>query len=846
MATNLAAPRPFQAMFWKEFRQVGPALSAIFICLLVAQLFAIGAAVLHPNLSERDNFHAISVVISLISPFLVVLACCGMLIGQERQANTWNWNTSLPVSWRLAFGVKSLITLLACSAILTLLLAVSLSGSVFFGSSQAISQFTSIYAAPFAGLVLVCSALVFCISALVFKDTLLSMLIGMLVLFLIQALAYFGAEYISPSLLGSSANSNADHLRYGWSRAIIQTEGLVILGLALASVFAFRWRWGTGQFSTLTLRRYRAHEPFINNAVRNRYRSPSELYALLRLMPKQSFGFRIAVTFASLTAMSMICVTSTPFASTSESLIIILAATCAFLGVSAFEGYKKNGAIRFLADRGVSPGKVLILSTLFPAILATTLVFAGLLFVEDVSPQGFYFLWCFVCGMLSAVCISKPIIACTASMILIIWSGFLQLFASSCAWESRLFGDSSPNWLLENSNLLWAFFGVPIVLWLLLSLVRKWLIEGQANFAWVLPSTAGVMLLPMLIAACTGYLWVPTSRWKGTSLTSAKLSVCTGPALSVETELFPQRRQLTIQFSSQGEVPGRNANSYNLYTDALRGSELSEFDPYLEVYSSSIGYGLEAYGEAIENPPTRKPLTEVQEAEIKLIGKRLDELDVQLDKESLAHSPEYFDSLQSQIMETTILAIHLARLGKFDESLRAMECNGQLRSLASKNSPARALDSNIAALHALQSLIDWYEFVPNSDPQAIIRALTPELEDPWNEIASIASANAAFYWAQVRGDPAPLREGSNKYYADTLLAHYFPPIKWRHERVLAQQLNEELERIARRDTLTTGNTGFTSSDALNRRKVARLATLYEQFPEQILAAKDIAPESQTP
>src|SRR5690606_11982797 len=96
--------RWWYCLLWKDFMQVRPTLIAVVCGGLVMQLLSLAAERWLPDV------HELTPIIACVAPILYTIGACGMLVGHERQSGSWEWSSSLPVSWGSALASKLLVT----------------------------------------------------------------------------------------------------------------------------------------------------------------------------------------------------------------------------------------------------------------------------------------------------------------------------------------------------------------------------------------------------------------------------------------------------------------------------------------------------------------------------------------------------------------------------------------------------------------------------------------------------------------------------------------------------------------------------------------------------------------
>jgi hypothetical protein len=419
----------FGRLLWKDWRVVRQVVVAIAVIMPVLQLLLV---MLSFGILARGGPHedilGPTVLITMLAPTFIALGCSGMLIGHERQTGTWGWSSVLPTSWRSALLSKLVVTLSAClvvfciSAIIPSVLIVS--GQLPFVSFR--SEFALIPLVTF--LVWFEIIAFFYLALLLFREPLVALVVG--------AIAVSTAQLI---VIGLLTRATTDFLMRTGLVATRETAEIVLM-FSLGTIFfltgtacmvwAFRWRWTYGQTTPLGVWRGRLRSSPVK-AIEYRIRknvSPTELGSQFVLAFQQMLGLRLLVITGLVPAVSWL-----NRYELRDMLSAVVFQAIGILGATTFAGDQSLGRFRFLADRGVSPAKlvttrlIVAMGFVLVGLAACKLGMSigsprfGLELTGHASPSSL--LLAFSIGALGSLCFRRPIIAVTVTVILLGFCG---------------------------------------------------------------------------------------------------------------------------------------------------------------------------------------------------------------------------------------------------------------------------------------------------------------------------------------------------------------------------------------------------------------------------------------
>jgi hypothetical protein len=431
-----------------------------------------------------------------------MLACVGLLIGNERETRTWDWSSTLPVSWRGALASKFLVST-ACCVIMLFALGIIPACSWLSGHRttlpdwQTLLMFVLIYALALLDLFFFLTFV-----TLLFRETLHALIFGLGCYFIVLILVAGLSDSWSN---GSSPSSFSSELLEG---IVFVTLRLVFLFLTVLGTLAFfRWRWGSGQGIVLSV--WRGDTRFAPTSLSGfRQAACSEFQALLVQSWHSTRTVLLSVVLAVIALSSYCTLAGDPWI---PALPVIAALAAVVCGVLSFAGEQTSNRFRFLADRGVNPSKW-ILARILPTALFGIICVLIALHANDLRHWEYahqrYFptmhMICaisFLVGALSSICFQR---ATLALCIALLWTAGLGIAAVDLGRIDATKYDNVRSWLELFAGLTaWI---IPVMLgaslWLL---ARRLLIDASPklgrHFLW--------------ISVCLGCLTLPQVPWQG-------------------------------------------------------------------------------------------------------------------------------------------------------------------------------------------------------------------------------------------------------------------------------------------------------------------------------------------
>lgn len=411
-----------QRAFWKDFRAVMPMLLVIVLGTVGLQALMVAIWDYSDPVKAQALFPLSYIVI--LTPFVILLGCSGLLIGGERENQSWNWCSSLPIDWRIALLSKLTVTLVAS------LLASLLVSAIPFAVGQ-VSQALG-FSENFTTSAMVTSGILvwfqllmvsyFCV--LLFREAMTALLIAAGVLIACQLTSIAAASkavvYLENSFSGFANNS--EYSRY---LLYLLMNCLLLASFAILMIASYRWRWYIGQNSNWPsgrslLRRFTLRErlgrlkssrdsqpsvkqlqlhPAISSASGFSYWQSLDNQAALSIIEQKSryqllsqphpwpFRTELWLAFRSQWAMSLAVITlpvtialaergqvkSAEFWAPELALMLSWLAI-AILGSLTFAGEQSRGRYRFLAERGAIPDLFWVTRLLVSWLVVITLV----------------------------------------------------------------------------------------------------------------------------------------------------------------------------------------------------------------------------------------------------------------------------------------------------------------------------------------------------------------------------------------------------------------------------------------------------------------------------------------
>ncbi len=536
---QLTAPTAWRALLWKDFQQVKPALTLLTGSLVAVQALALVCQLLFSS-DRQGRALEWTVALGFMAPLFGILACVGLLVGQERQSGSWAWSSSLPMSWRTSMLSKICVALLA-SGLMLVPLAVMPLVAVGLGCRVPPDFWLAdIFAAPITILMLLNVGAALTCSVLIFRESLTGLIVGSVWGFFVQTLLLSaGTYYIATSWLGLQDTSNG---RMDWNESIISLSQLAVLFLVTCGLMSwlYRWRWGVGQSTALSLFRPNPSVTLTRWRPVRRAPTPSEFAALFLQSWRSSLGLRLAIVVAFVV-----------FNLLQRPVPLLQSLLFGLLGITTFEADQTLGRFRFYADRGARPWKFVTARLLTTSLLAA---FFGLLvglkhyFVTSIAtymhfssaiqlaPLGIELLACvaaFAVGVLASLCFDRTLFSFLVTLLCIFGFiapvGLLLVSAFGCL-------DIYPGWF-GNAVLAWSPLSTVLLVLATYWLAPKWMISSkprlQPRFAWIYVC---LLALPFLIPTLFGFLWLPNVPWRGLTVTELEQRAAVdfvGPTLQI-------------------------------------------------------------------------------------------------------------------------------------------------------------------------------------------------------------------------------------------------------------------------------------------------------------------------
>lgn len=355
-------------LVWKEARQLVP-----LIAMLV--LIAIGLNCLSFMIRQSESSSRLRMVALLGLPTLFAAGVGAMLVGQERETRTLQWMASLPVpgslqAWiKLLVGALGLITMWGISLALFAVSAYAVQGNFNMNGSGTELPFYLLHSVFLLLAGLAC--------AWYFHNT----LVGLLGLVAVTVLMTLVDSWIA-DVFGSSSDG---------IRLMVQVAfcALALVAMRVASYRAYRPQ-------RVVRSRSQANETmgyFDQSFGYAKILTPR--YALLWQFSKQNRWVLLAIT--ALCAFGGILLAYNSFfdygirdgQDTNPVALGCFLIACCGLGVIVFQGDSLHQRIRFLADRGVSPGMVWFSRHAIPfsLLMAFTIIAAAIGIYSMVGTQ---------------------------------------------------------------------------------------------------------------------------------------------------------------------------------------------------------------------------------------------------------------------------------------------------------------------------------------------------------------------------------------------------------------------------------------------------------------------------
>jgi hypothetical protein len=345
------------ALIWKETRQLLGICAAVCICSVLGFLVAGWMDHFTRNSNPLEFFY--SIVPATLAPIPIVMAGAAIAVGGERQSGTWQWMTTLPISWQSAFFTKLIITILMAAA--TGLIIFGIISSIRLAAPSPLSFGIGIdgydyrlmlYAVPIALLWGI-------IACLCLAEPMVALLVAA-VLTLTQGLI---KNYLLSVLISNSAPVD-----FGYMALATSLETIVLFAVAMAC-FRRAW-WNSEPLLSAWFSRTSARLETQTVNTWGTWTNPNSWYAF------QWQAFSSICWPLGLLVLVGIALVLPSIGSTGELyFILIIVITPAILGLFTLLREQTKKQYRFIADRGISPTKFLLARSVLPiAIMLTAAV----------------------------------------------------------------------------------------------------------------------------------------------------------------------------------------------------------------------------------------------------------------------------------------------------------------------------------------------------------------------------------------------------------------------------------------------------------------------------------------
>lgn len=772
-------------LLWKDFRQIRPALVACLVMLACIQLLYLAAQLVERGTSMATFQSAY--LIALIAPTLAAIACSGLLVGQERQTRTWNWSSSLPISWSSALASKFVVWL-ASSAVLTVLLLavygllyrVALlagrvpSSDVMWQIAEVRVMLAMLLLIPFEVFV------IFSIAALLWNDTLLALVVSAIALVTGHLLVIDVGTRIVHGIPRSYPLRPQDYLE--------TVVALLVAAIALAALglcYAFRWRWTTGQLSSVSLRDFigsrfgkrvggsslayaSGDSRFaLPNALARSLGRPSETVMLFVHALRSGLGVRLTVVTA---ALAMLAIVPNDW----QIFPPVLLVASVLLGASAFGHEHSFGRYRFFADRGASGIRFLVAHGIVGLIWLLGLFLAAYCLLrlrraslptpalDFADPNLFGIVMCaFGLGVFSSLCITNSVIATTLAGLI--------LFASAVSYQ---IADSFYGMFIAESGHVLAAVPLTVVI-MLVGLVyqsRRWfLLDRPHSLRTLVTSWLIGLIVPIWLCMTFGYLLIPAVEWQG--LPESQLKPTDQARLPEFKSEMPDLAGMIGQPSSPVVASG-------VIIDNFR-NQLQRFEQHLQsvpAWLDARKVALEQLSAELSDPASFTP--------VDLNGLRV-----------LQYS--------KWIEQTAFTGVAATKARDLERALLAWKLNHSLLELGED-------DADLASRTLLARTVTWglWNLLEDDDLAFLRQGSELNLLTPGHVDTAIWTYTIRARWTvrrlSLRSGGLPNWPPSQAMLETSILRpalNYYPPLRWAVERQMALQLNRELNLLSGREAL---------------------------------------------
>ena len=728
-----SSPSLWAVLLWKEFQQVKQTLVAVSLGLFCVQLMLV---LIGFNAGPPENKIAAyggTIQLACVAPILIALGCAGLLIGQERQTGTWAWSSSLPMTWQQAL-VSKLGASFFCSLAVTIPLSIV---PIWLHLAGYLTTANSLNGASLGmALMIFLETIVVCfLATLIIKETLNALVVAGVVMVLLEACVWAAVHSLQDS--GFKLTNEGGSLYLVLS--VVWLIKSALLGLLLMPI-AFRWRWGVGQQAVLAVARNTSPLP-LGRFAKYRFqtgKAPSEWRMMLQHSLANSMWLRIVVALATLTIT---------FIAPWDAMAIIFCVSFYLFGISTFEGDQSQSRIRFLADRGATPWKLVAGRLLIAAMIPSLVMLLSIAISIAVAGPHHLFatmkIWTlvpvtFLTGAFASMCFRKSIIATTLGVIVqALWIAALVLAAESSYRILSMVRDdfSSQMKLAELLHSLTPLSSIAILAAIFV-LSHRWLVRDDAkldpHFLWI---SLVALLSPIFLTATISFLFIPNTPWREVA-TSDPNSNSKSPSISLVEHPF--------LFDSM------EMNLKGFKSAVLDEARIAKQDPSQEVMAFI------------------KSLLVSTKEDLKSERKAVD----------LDFRYRYFDSSLSHVIVRTAALASICLDNKDPESsLQFWRANRDLQQFARRFDPQWTSPARAMSMQMLLSLSD--DDVAALGGFDVVRGLIPSAANERTE-------KIHHIWLSANR--------SREYIRDSSFA-YFPPLLWRVERQVAYDSNQSIKQL---------------------------------------------------
>lgn len=772
-------PSVLAALLWKDASQVGAAVIAVTLILLIVQVILFIMMVNTNDSVFRGSMAQSCVMAVLGAPILIGIACGGMLVGHERQSRTWHWSTTLPVDYKTNLLSKLLVTIIAIvstTAVLCVIPLIAWFQIADFGANWTLEEYLSVYLFE----VWSAAVLSFFISALVFREPMTALFYGGAVAIVLQAVVA-----VVPSLL-SSFGIELNAAVHEFVRVAVML--LLLLAGAVLLVRLFHWRWTQGLDQSLAVwPRSATKVSGVGVAGRSSppaYRmngSPSEWIGHLQQSFRMSLGVRLG-----LVVLAILCLMMSWDASNELFGAVLWPGLPLLFGLTAFAGDHAQNRHGFLADRGATPWKVaasrLAVPLLYACLIATAVIAS--LWSAVPSRQAF---WSFlepavgvyvVClaltllGALASLCFKNSPVAFVVSLLTV--AGAFAIYVPTQYLTSPY--DPNPLWVFHYSVRLIAAICVPVLALAVFTSTHYWLVAYRpklgARYAWV---TGLLVVAPILLVIHFGFLLIPNRPWQG----------LTGVQHSTDTKLLPDRVEVALLPSRPPThellLKASNANLGNFYSD----TRLIDYET-MGAYNRQPEEARQQAKESLSRLTQSMQEMGTQQAQGEGLGK---------------NSTSYQTWLNETLAETAFASGFYYEQGEAELAGRILALHGELHRQAAKAmAPATATGraTSLAVIHRMLSDEALTELEADVHLAGCTGPLPPEANDQYRKNARIVASADHAYSAGRRSEADALisdLQAPPRYWQTKPWVVAYPTLRWRYERAIALQLNRAMEVV---------------------------------------------------